>query len=329
MKEPLFSVIVPAYDAADYLPRCVGSILGQSFPDFELLLVNDGSRDDTPALCEQYARRDGRVRVFHQENRGHTGARNTGLRESRGQYVLFVDSDDWLDSDVLARLCAEIGKEAPEILVFDLCRHEGPEVSILPNGVAAGVYSVPELEDRLLVAADGSYVFPKSLSGKAFLKSSVEKYQLSVPKEVLIGEDGACFVATAMTCQKICVLSGTGYHFAVRPGSVSHSWDQTALQRCAKLLQYYREHLDLSREGLRAQYERAVVAQLYTAVRFATMAGCTPAQIKADLRAVLREGGAGEALHRAGFGRGGQKMKVKQLILRFRLLWLVKPLMRQ
>lgn len=329
MKEPLFSVIVPAYNAAAFLEQCVESILDQTFPDFELLLINDGSGDATPSMCDAYALRDGRIHVFHQENRGHTGARNTGLRKSRGQYVLFVDSDDWLDADVLARLCAEIGKEAPEILVFDLCRHEGAEVSILPNGVAAGVYSVPELEDRLLVAADGSYVFPKSLSGKAFLKSSVEKYQLSVPKEVLIGEDGACFVATAMTCQKICVLSGTGYHFAVRPDSVSRSWDQTALQRCAKLLQYYREQLDLSREVIRAQYERAVVAQLYTAVLFEIRAGCSRLRIKEDLETILQDKGTHDALRRARLSLRGYKLKIKQLILRFRLLWLVQPLMRQ
>lgn len=329
MKEPLFSVIVPAYNAAAFLEKCVESILGQTFPDLELLLIDDGSRDGTPALCDDFARRDSRVRVIHQENRGHTGARNTGLRESRGQYVLFVDSDDWLDADVLARLSAEVGSHAPDILIFDLCRHADDGVSTLANGVGAGVYTIRELEDRLLVAADGSYVFPKSLSGKAFLKSCVEKYQLSVPREVLIGEDGACFVATAMACQKICVLSGTGYHFSVRPGSVSRGGDKAALRRCEKLLQYYREHLDLSRKGLRAQYERAVVAQLYTAVLFETGAGCSPGRIKEDLQGVLRSDGVAEALRQAKFSRGGKKMKIKQLILHLRLLWLVKPLMRQ
>ncbi len=328
MKEPLFSVIVPAYNAAAFLERCVESILGQTFPGFELLLIDDGSGDDTPSMCDAYARRDGRVRVFHQENRGHTGARNTGLRESRGQYVLFVDSDDWLDPDVLEHCSVQIRKNRPDIIVFDLCGHAEERVYALPNGVEAGTYAAGELADRLLLTADGTYVFPKSLSGKAFLKSCVEAHQLAVPKEVLIGEDGACFVAAAMEAENISVLSGTGYHFAVRPDSVSHSWDHTALRRCEKLLRYYRDHLDLSREVIRAQYERAVVAQLYTAVLFEVRAGCSRLRIKKDLATILRDKDTHDALRRARLSLRGYKMKVKQLILRLRLLWLVKPLMR-
>ena len=82
---PLFSVIVPAYNSAAFIHTCIDSVLGQTCPDFELILVDDGSKDDTLALCSAYARRDPRIRVFHKENGGHTSARNAGLEASVGR----------------------------------------------------------------------------------------------------------------------------------------------------------------------------------------------------------------------------------------------------
>lgn len=328
MNVPLFSVIVPAYNAAAFLRRCVDSVLGQSYPDLELLLVDDGSVDETLRLCKDYAGRDARARVFHQENRGHTGARNTGLREAAGQYVVFLDADDWLEADFLQKCSKEILTHQPDILVSSLCRHGENGRTELSCGVKPGIYDVGELADRLLMADDGSFLFPKSLSGKAFRKSAVEPFQREVPSEVLIGEDGACFVATAMVSDRICVLDGVGYHFAVWQDSVSHRADPEALLRCRKLLQYYRDHLDLSREEVRLQHERNTVAQLYTAVLYEVRAGCSRKKLRQDLASVLADPETAAALRTARFGRTGIKMMIKQRILRYRLLWLIKPLMR-
>ncbi|WP_051923904.1 glycosyltransferase family 2 protein [Bifidobacterium biavatii] len=102
---PLFSVVAPVYGVEQYLDTCVASILGQSFDDFELILVDDGSPDDCPAKCDRWAAKDTRVRVIHQTNKGLSGARNTGLDAARGEFVLFVDSDDAIENDLL-ELCA-------------------------------------------------------------------------------------------------------------------------------------------------------------------------------------------------------------------------------
>lgn len=91
---PLISVIVPVYNTAPFLRECVDSLLHQTFSDFELLLVDDGSTDDSPAICDDYAARDNRIRVIHQENRGLSGARNAGIDAAKGTYLSFVDSDD-------------------------------------------------------------------------------------------------------------------------------------------------------------------------------------------------------------------------------------------
>lgn len=101
---PKISVIVPVYNTERYLSKCIDSILSQSFTDFELLLINDGSKDNSGTICDQYAVNDSRVRVFHKENGGVSSARNLGLENARGEWITFCDSDDWLNRNYLYSL---------------------------------------------------------------------------------------------------------------------------------------------------------------------------------------------------------------------------------
>lgn len=101
MNQPKISVIVPVYNAEKYLHRCIESILNQTFEDFEVLLINDGSTDQSPAICDEYAKIDSRVRVFHKENGGVSSARNVGLQNMIGEYSIHCDSDDWVDLNYL------------------------------------------------------------------------------------------------------------------------------------------------------------------------------------------------------------------------------------
>ena len=104
MNPCIISVIVPVYKAEKYLHRCVDSILAQTYTDFELLLIDDGSPDNSGAICDEYAAKDSRVRVFHKKNGGVSSARNLGLDNARGEWISFVDSDDWLDVSCLGKL---------------------------------------------------------------------------------------------------------------------------------------------------------------------------------------------------------------------------------
>ena len=97
----MISVIVPIYNAEKYLRRCVDSVLAQTFTDYELLLINDGSQDSSGAICDGYVAKDSRVRVFHKENGGASSARNLGLENAKGEWITFVDSDDTLQQNAL------------------------------------------------------------------------------------------------------------------------------------------------------------------------------------------------------------------------------------
>lgn len=103
-QNPLISVIVPVYNVAAWLPRCVDSILAQSYENLEVLLVDDGSTDDSGEICEEYAQKDARVRVIHKENGGLSSARNAGLDVCSGQYIGFVDSDDWIEPEMYGQM---------------------------------------------------------------------------------------------------------------------------------------------------------------------------------------------------------------------------------
>ena len=118
-----FSVIIPVYNVEKYLDTCMESVLCQSFSDFEVLLIDDGATDSSGAMCDAWAVKDTRIRVIHQENQGLSGARNTGIREASGDYLMFLDSDDWwAGPDVLEKVARRIDKTHPDVLSFDYCK---------------------------------------------------------------------------------------------------------------------------------------------------------------------------------------------------------------
>lgn len=106
---PKISVIVPVYGGEKYLGECIESILGQTFKDFELLLLDDGSPDRSGEICDEYARRDGRIRVIHKENEGINATRRRGVHEAKGEWVAFCDDDDTMVPDALESLYASVG----------------------------------------------------------------------------------------------------------------------------------------------------------------------------------------------------------------------------
>lgn len=116
MENPKISVIVPVYDAEKYLHRCVDSILAQTFKDFELLLIDDGSKDRSGEICDEYARKDERVRVWHKENGGISATREFGLQQAKGIYIQFVDSDDWIAENMLQIMFEEAERKKYDIV---------------------------------------------------------------------------------------------------------------------------------------------------------------------------------------------------------------------
>lgn len=130
---PKISIIVPVYNVEKYLEKCVRSILAQTFTDFELILVDDGSPDSSGAMCDQFAEQDQRVKVIHKENGGLSDARNAGIEIATGEYLGFVDSDDYIADDMYELLYTNIVKEDADLSIcgiYDVYEGKEPIVKV-------------------------------------------------------------------------------------------------------------------------------------------------------------------------------------------------------
>lgn len=119
MLNKLISVVVPVYNTEKYLNKCVDSIIGQSYPYIEIILINDGSSDNCPKICDSYLEIDSRIKVIHQHNMGAVAARQTGLENCTGDYVMFIDSDDWISLDMCLKLIDKAEIERTDLVICD------------------------------------------------------------------------------------------------------------------------------------------------------------------------------------------------------------------
>lgn len=134
-KQPAVSVIVPVYKAENYLCHCVDSLLAQTFPDFEILLIDDGSPDHSGDICDEYARKDSRVRVFHKENEGVSSTRQCGIDNAKGEYTIHADPDDWVEPDMLEELYKKAKEEDADVVICDFMRILVINGNILDNSL--------------------------------------------------------------------------------------------------------------------------------------------------------------------------------------------------
>lgn len=191
MPTPKISVIVPVYNAEKSLCRCIDSILTQTYQDFELLLIDDGSKDSSGAICDSYAAKDSRIKVFHKSNGGVSSARNLGIDNAQGEWLTFVDADDWVEENFLSSF--DLVENKGIDLIVGNYKVEGSSVSIsqagsdCPSGLGACHISnvKQQLKGRL---ADLSFIVSW---GKLFLRSVVG--DLRFDESLRLGED-CCFV---------------------------------------------------------------------------------------------------------------------------------------
>lgn len=184
---PKISIIVPVYKAEKYLNRCVDSILAQTFTDWELLLIDDGSLDQSGEMCDEYAAKDSRIIVFHKENGGVSSARNLGLDNARGVYVTFVDSDDWIDVNTLSICISEIEANDLDILQFSFSREEKSLGSF-----GEEYTNVCSLSDYL-----NKRQFLVCVGGNVIRSSVIQTYTIRFDSEMKLAED-QLFLFTCM-----------------------------------------------------------------------------------------------------------------------------------
>lgn len=238
--KPFLSIVVPVYNVEKYIKQCIDSILSQTFTDFEVLLIDDGSPDLCCHICDEYAGCDARIRVLHLENRGIVNARKVGVNESRGEYVGFVDSDDWIAPDMYEKLCGFAKSENADIVLCGFINSfEDKEViSIQPH--ESGFYN----KERLI-----KEIYPKMLyTGKFFnfglypaawnkiYKADIIKNNIkNVDNFIRMGEDAAFTYACLLDSSKVYIIDEPLYYYRRTDSSMSTSYDPAFFDRILKL----------------------------------------------------------------------------------------------
>lgn len=226
MNCPLISIIVPVYNIIEYLPRCVGSLQAQTYSNLEIILVDDGSTDGTDWLCDELAAKDGRIKVFHKENGGSSSARNLGLEKANGEYIGFVDSDDYVEPDMYQ--CLYEGITEHGVQIAQVGRNEIDEQgNILPDicvppKEAECIDSKDFLRELLMHRGDCSFCT------KLIHRSVLEGRGFPVG---LLNEDFHLLVQMLPEVAQIVSLPGYKYHVFYRIGSNSRRADKEDFSR--------------------------------------------------------------------------------------------------
>lgn len=230
---PLISVIVPIYNVEAYIEECIESIIRQTYRNLQIILVNDGSEDQSGTICNQYADSDQRVEVIHQPNKGLVIARKSGLKRAKGDYIGFVDGDDYIEEEMYERLLEEMQKSDADFI------HSG----LIKNGEAWIPYkkkilhlSEAEEKERIILTAvfgHDNYFVP-SIWSKLFKAQVIKECYSQVPDSAQYGEDLINLCICIDKCDKVVLLNEAYYHYRYRGESITNEKNLNGLENIFK-----------------------------------------------------------------------------------------------
>lgn len=250
---PEISVVVPIYNVERYLSQCVDSILQQTFVDFELILVDDGSTDNSFDICKKYERLDSRIKIVHQENEGLSSARNAGIDIASGRYIMFVDSDDFLLPGMIDELHSICTKYKADISCCDYmrCREDGAicDAKNMPTNSNVNIY----IDDKMKVFLEGKS-FSVTAWGKLYRTDLFSKVRYPIG---MYHEDVYTTYKLIHLANKIAVTNSIGYVYRYNSCGITGSFSpkrfnliEAKIEQVEFIEQYYPELADLSYVGI-------------------------------------------------------------------------------
>ena len=237
---PKISIIVPVYNAEKYLKKCLDSILANQYNEWECILVDDGSRDTSLSICNQYAEKDSRFKVFHQENAGASSARNVGLYNAKGEYVTFIDADDWVSPNYLS----SIEKSKSDIIILET-KHINSQGEVIRYFSLDPQQSSSREEYVSILEKNMTNPIIKVMSAKIVRRSCIGDIQFDV--NMKIGEDTLFWYDVLRNCNSIQTLQGYTYYWRDNGGDVKKYplTPEEAGNHASKLYQSYK-HLGIT-----------------------------------------------------------------------------------
>lgn len=338
---PFFSIILPVYNVAPYLKRCVRSITEQSFRDYELILVDDGSTDGSGDICDDLVREHPAARVIHKSNGGLASARNAGLELARGQYIWWVDSDDWIKADALEILHRTILDGKYDIIRFNYYRIEDSMIPVLSNA-SAGCYTETEREQLLEKAL--------LTTGKFFLSACFCVYRGDFLREKglrftsereICSEDYLFNLEALLLAREIRILEESLYYYELRIGSLTQTYKRDLPGKYALLASRLREVFQ--REGLLERWEERIccfyawhlIRGICIPNEYCCTGNHTLSQGRRNVRCFLQSPEIRSAVTKCGRFRFSRKQQVQLWAMKWGLeplfywLYVIKPKIRK
>lgn len=237
MREALISVIVAVYNIEEYLPRCIESILAQTYRHLEIILVDDGSTDGSGAICDDYAARDARIQVIHKQNGGLSDARNAGLDIAKGEYIGFVDGDDWIEPDMyyaMYEACVAAGAQ------LAACRYKQITKSGIIDASAGNSVSLSKTEAlEIYVCGDERYQIYNSVWSKLFARTLIQDMRFPVGKN---SEDIMFTTRAFCRMERLAYLDKAYYNYVLdREGSIMN--EKAGERRIKDEIPFWREQI--------------------------------------------------------------------------------------
>lgn len=257
------SIIVPIYNAAQYLCQCIDSILAQESYNYELILVNDGSNDASGKICEKYKRKYHNIIYINQENVGAVGARISGIRVARGQYVGFVDADDWIDKDYFQKMLSIAYEYSLDVVCSKYLETYENKDFEAPNQQASGYYVEEKLnrlkQNMMYMSPYYSFGIYPSLWSKIIKREYLLKWQPKVPQNITLGDDAAVFYPIMLKeCQNVYISNENfGYHYRQTSDSMVHKFNEKLTKNVIELMSYFEKIFEDE------EYDFQVQKQLY------------------------------------------------------------------
>ncbi len=241
------SVIVPVYNTEKYLQQSIESIIGQTYKDIEVILVDDGSTDNSGKICNQYAAAYDNFKVIHQENGGNFAARCRGAKEATGDYLTFMDSDDWIEEDMYEELMrVAVSKKSDIVTMGGYTFYDNGECYPIEDTTMYGTYTqgidMDVFYSKMMYDEERETrgILP-SLCCKVIKKNIILQTLTAVDCNITMGGDAAIFYPCCLKAERICIIEGYKLFYRMRNKSVSHSYDIKAFDKINNLYNYLKK----------------------------------------------------------------------------------------
>lgn len=232
---PLFSIILPIYNVEKYIDRCMNTILNQEFSDYEIILVDDGSTDSSPEICDRYGEFSKKIKVLHKKNGGLSSARNAGLNIAIGKYIFWLDSDDYLPMGTLKQLGEILYKNDVDILKFNYIKQ--PDNITVNSILKPGNYNRKQIEEIVIpLALENTREFIMSAWAHIYKREFIQKNNLSFVSERQIGSEDYLFnLHVLLSANSLLAIESALYNYDYREGSLSQKYRENLIEKYRQL----------------------------------------------------------------------------------------------